>query len=450
MDRHRRLNNLTRDTTRSSHLSLQLSFPFLYIIQYIYSGITHFIRQQLPGWGPFPGPIFNPPGAVIPMYMAPPPHLPPQHSSTWPDVSTAAVQSATQPALQKPTTATTNNAHYPTQTPTSTTPKQRARRPDPPPINPAAAASPHYQNPGGFGGVYAPPPSSSHPNNPNNPSPTITSATPSTSTHPHSHYLNPKSPSSPLTTLTSSGRQFACGQPGCTAAFDRKSDCERHRRTHVKGAAEGRPFRCTRVGCEAAFDRKDALMRHERNERTHLVRQTQPGRIKRPTRSNSKSEFDPSTSDPLLQPRRQSTRKRKSLLPNTVDMYASDDEDQDQDQDSEEDEDLDSGLGEPGGKRARMDDLVGLAEMVGGDAGLGLGDGGDGGLGLGGVEVETSGQLVIDPQLHGLGGTVRADGDEGGFESSEVAVETMQAVEAIQAALQQIEADADAEKGRVG
>ncbi|KAG8702390.1 hypothetical protein FRC09_004763 [Ceratobasidium sp. 395] len=381
--------------------------------------------------------------------MAPPPHphLPPQHSSTWPDVSTA----ATQPALQKPTIVTTNNnannAHYPTQTPTSTTPKPRARRPDPPPINPAAAASPHYQNPGGFGGVYAPP-SSSHPNNPNNPSPTTTSTTPSTSTHPHSHYLNPKSPSSPLTTLTSSGRQFACGQPGCAAAFDRKSDCERHRRTHVKGAAEGRPFRCTRVGCEAAFDRKDALMRHERNERTHLVRQTQPGRIKRPTRSNSKSEFDPSTSDPLLQLRRQSTRKRKSLLPNTVDMYVSDDEG---DQDSDEDEDLDSGLGEPGGsKRARIDDLVGLAEMVGGDAGLGLGDGvGDGGLGLGGVEVESSGQLVIDPQLHGLGGTVR-EGDGAGFESSEVAVETMQAVEAIQAALQQIEADADAEKGRVG
>ncbi|KAG8790075.1 hypothetical protein FRC12_012820 [Ceratobasidium sp. 428] len=380
------------------------------------------------------------------MYMAPPPHLPPQHqhSSTWPDVSTT----ATQPALQKPTIVTTNtnnNAHYPTQTPTSTTPKPRARRPDPPPINPAAAASPHYQNPGGFGGVYAPPPSSSHPNNPNNPSPTITSATPSTSTHPHSHYLNPKSPSSPLTTLTSSGRQFACGQPGCTAAFDRKSDCERHRRTHVKGAAEGRPFRCTRVGCEAAFDRKDALMRHERNERTHLVRQTQPGRIKRPTRSNSKSEFDPSSSDPLLQPRRQSTRKRKSLLPNTVDMYVSD---EDQDQDSDEDEDLDSSP-----KRARMDDLVGLAEIVGADAGLGLGDGveGDGGLGLGGVEVETGGQLVIDPQLHGLGETVRGpEGDGGGFESSEVAVETMQAVEAIQAALQQIEADADAEKGRVG
>ncbi|KAG8706023.1 hypothetical protein FRC09_002617 [Ceratobasidium sp. 395] len=401
----------------------------------------------LPGWGPFPGPIFNPPGAVIPMYMAPPPHphLPPQHSSTWPDVSTT----ATQPALQKPTIVTTNtnnNAHYPTQTPTSTTPKPRARRPDPPPINPAAAASPHYQNPGGFGGVYAPPPSSSVPN-PNNPSPTTASTTPSTSTHPHSHYLNPKSPSSPLTTLTSSGRQFACGQPGCTAAFDRKSDCERHRRTHVKGAAEGRPFRCTRVGCEAAFDRKDALMRHERNERTHLVRQTQPGRIKRPTRSNSKSEFDSSTSDPLLQPRRQSTRKRKSLLPNTVDMYASDDEDPDPDQDSDDGEDLDSSP-----KRARMDDLVGLAEIVGGDVGLGMGDGvGDGGLGLGGVgvEVEASGQLVIDPQLHGLGGSVRgAEGDGGGFESSEVAVETMQAVEAIQAALQQIEADA--EKGRVG
>ncbi|KAG9122596.1 hypothetical protein FRC07_000964 [Ceratobasidium sp. 392] len=43
------------------------------------------------------------------------------------------------------------------------------------------------------------------------------------------------------------------------------------------------------------------------------------------------------------------------------------------------------------------------------------------------------GGLVIDPQLHGLGGT-----------------DPMQAVEAIQAALQQIEADADAEKGRVG
>ncbi|KAG9076017.1 hypothetical protein FRC06_009763, partial [Ceratobasidium sp. 370] len=414
----------------------------------------------LPGWGPFPGPMFAPPGAVLPMpvYMGPPPHPhphpPPPPSGTWPEMTPGPV-----PAQQKPAPA-----HYPNPVPHS--PKDaskptlaRSRRADPPPINPAAASSPHYQNPGGFGGVYTPPThlpttptaSSSDPNaNPDADSPTT------------SHYTNTKSQSTPLTTLTSSGRQFACGRVGCSAAFDRKSDCERHRRTHVKGAAEARPFRCGRVGCEAAFDRKDALMRHERNERTHLVRQTQPGRVKRPTRSGSRSDFDSSSEPP--QPRRQSTRKRKSLLPSTADMYASDEDEDDED----EDDHLPSvkrsraGLGsgtsrtglDVGTSRTGPDIGISAAGMDVGPSTTGPDSTATDRTGLDtGTRIEDivvmpesdDASLVIDPRLHGLRADEDYDAPEGGL-----GVETMQAVEAIQAALQQIEADADAEKGRVG
>ncbi|KAB5590493.1 Serine/threonine-protein kinase [Ceratobasidium theobromae] len=147
------------------------------------------------------------------------------------------------------------------------------RRRSPPPLNPAAAASPHYQNPGGYGGVYTPP-----------------IACP------------PPPPPHPKADL----RPFACGTGGCPAAFDRKSDCERHRRTHAKGS---KPFKCAREGCDAAFDRKDALMRHERNDRTHLVRQTQPRKRRadaEPRRSTRRrktaSYVDPDDSDDDLPP----------------------------------------------------------------------------------------------------------------------------------------------------
>ncbi|QRV97025.1 C2H2 zinc finger [Ceratobasidium sp. AG-Ba] len=333
----------------------------------------------IPGWGPFPGPIFAPPVPVpvpVPTYI---PHPPPQQQQPWSEVPTAAPLPAV-PSQKQP------GAHYQNPSTSSTRPLAKVRpkrRVEPPPINPAAVLSPHYQNPGGFGGVYTPPQPTAEPSS---------DATPS-----DDHYAHSKSSqSSPLTTLTSSGRQFACGQPGCSAAFDRKSDCERHRRTHVKGAADARPFKCSRAGCEAAFDRKDALMRHERNERTHLVRQTQPGRVKRPSR---KSDLDTT-------PRRQSTRKRKSLLPSTADMYASDD-DEDYDDDDEEDHP----------KRARND-------LDGSGSGSGLeGSGLDGVGGELDHLVVAPDQLVIDPQLDGLGD------------------QTLQAVEAIQAALQQIEAD---------
>ncbi|QRW24003.1 C2H2 zinc finger [Rhizoctonia solani] len=308
----------------------------------------------LPGWGPFPGPIFAPPGPMpmpVPMYMVPGPWhhvvnqpppmqvgLPPQQvlpvaapptQAPTPVTTGAPVQTHLQPQLNPSTqsrpqglsqpqsqsrpqqTQPQLKSHYPPERnkPHSTFPlasklsatqpgvKARPRRPEPPPLNPAATASPHYQNPGGFGGVYTPPSHTS----------TDTTSAPSA----HSHYSD-KSLDTPTTSTGDLGRPFACGTSGCSAAFDRKSDCERHRRTHAKGAAESRPFRCSRPGCEAAFDRKDALMRHERNERTHLVRQTQPGRIKRPTRPSSKSDVNPMPPSP---PRRMSTRKRKNMTP---------------------------------------------------------------------------------------------------------------------------------------
>ncbi|KAG8740131.1 hypothetical protein FRC10_004716 [Ceratobasidium sp. 414] len=399
----------------------------------------------LPGWGPFPGPVFAPPGAGLPMpvYMGPPPHPHPPPPGTWPEMTPGPVPA--QPPKHAP-------AHYPAPSPKDA-PKPalaRVRRADPPPINPAAASSPHYQNPGGCGGVYTPPTRlSTGTSASTSTGTTATSSTSSSSTTTNSdgtttsHYTNTKSQPTPLTTLTSSGRQFACGQPGCNAAFDRKSDCERHRRTHVKAVAEARPFRCGRIGCEAAFDRKDALMRHERNERTHLVRQTQPGRVKRPTRSTSRSDLDPSSEH--SQPRRQSTRKRKSLLPSTADMYASD----------EDDEDEDEGDLAPSVKRSR-------SSLGNGTSRTGL-DVGPNTTGTNGTATDRTGTriedmvvmpepdededdapLVIDPRLHGLRADEDYDAPSGGL-----GVETMQAVEAIQAALQQIEADADAEKGRV-
>ncbi|KAG9078714.1 hypothetical protein FS749_009224 [Ceratobasidium sp. UAMH 11750] len=399
----------------------------------------------LPGWGPFPGPMFAPPGAVLPMpvYMGPPAHPNPNSPpppGTWPEM-TPAPGPVTAPAQPKPATS-----HYPTPASPKPAPKPplaRPRRVDPPPINPAAASSPHYQNPGGFGGVYTPP--THHPSNPSssNPNPNDPNSN-QDGTPPTSHYTNTKS-HSPLTTLTSSGRQFACGQAGCGAAFDRKSDCERHRRTHVKGATEARPFRCGRVGCEAAFDRKDALMRHERNERTHLVRQTQPGRAKRPSRSVSKSDLD---SGETPQPRRQSTRKRKSLLPSTVDMYASDEDDEDEDEDDHPPSIKRTKPTLGGPSRTPLDippppppttaTTTNLANAPNStqDTGTRMED-------MVVLPSPDGEELVIDPRLHGLG----ADEDYDGSEA--LGVETMQAVEAIQAALQQIEADADAEK-RVG
>ncbi|CAE6512726.1 unnamed protein product [Rhizoctonia solani] len=329
--------------------------------------------------------------------------------------------------------------------------KSRPRHHEPPPVNPAATVSPHYQNPGGFGGVYTPP---SH-------TPADSSPTPS-----HSHYAH-KSLDTPSASSGDLGRPFACGVPGCSAAFDRKSDCERHRRTHAKGAAETRPFKCSRPGCEAAFDRKDALMRHERNERTHLVRQTQPGRIKRPTRTPSKHDTNPMPRSP----RRMSTRKRKIVAPGVyVDPSESDFEDDDGE------------YAEGNSKRVR----AGESEDDDHNGGMGMESQGHDGLGVqtnmslsahsstldptssnpglsgtsidGGMEdmvvIPSDEQLVIDPQLRAdenFASPLRTDGfgdAQGTFTGTDedfvtvgVGVETLQAVEAIQAALQQMEAD---------
>ncbi|KAH7335766.1 hypothetical protein B0J17DRAFT_667697 [Rhizoctonia solani] len=456
----------------------------------------------LPGWGPFPGPMFAPPGPMpMPMYMVPGPWhhdmnqspmavgISPQTQSpvpasaqTVPTPTPATTTSLAQTQLQSQTdlpnqaqtqvssksqcqpTQTQSKSHYPTE---RTKPNQvfaqaskadatgaKARRSEPPPINPAATASPHYQNPGGFGGVYTPP---SH--TPADPGPVPT----------HSHYSH-KSLDTPSGSSGDLGRPFACGVAGCSAAFDRKSDCERHRRTHAKGAAETRPFKCSRPGCEAAFDRKDALMRHERNERTHLVRQTQPGRIKRPTRIPSKSDVH---SIPPSPPRRMSTRKRKTVGP---DVYLEPSE-----SDFEED---DGEYGEGSSKRVRAGD----SEDDNHNNGMGMDNQAHGGLGrqsnmslsahsstleshptssnpgLSGTPIDAGiedmvvippdEQLVIDPQLRTDGNydsPLRGDGfgdAQGTFTGTDedfanvgVGVETMQAVEAIQAALQQMEAD---------
>ncbi|CAE6463709.1 unnamed protein product [Rhizoctonia solani] len=449
----------------------------------------------LPGWGPFPGPIFAPPGPMpMPMYMVPGPWhhtmsqpppmqgLLPQPQPVIPVPDTAPV-SAPVPTTSAPTQTQLQPQLNPLQQPqglsqpqpkshyspernkafsqsskhstTQSDAKTRSRRLEPPPINPAATASPHYQNPGGFGGVYTPP---SH-----------TLADASSVPSAHSHYSD-KSLDTPSTSTSDLGRPFACGISGCSAAFDRKSDCERHRRTHAKGAAESRPFRCSRPGCEAAFDRKDALMRHERNERTHLVRQTQPGRIKRPTRAPSKSDVNLAPPSP---PRRMSTRKRKNMTPGVyVDPPESDFEDDEGE------------YSEGNGKRLRGGD----SEDDNHDDGMGMnahnhiGLGGQSNMSLtthpstlgndptssnpalsgtsidGGMEdmvvIPPDEQLVIDPQLRADGNfdsPLRTDGfgdPQGTFTGTDedfsnvgVGVETMQAVEAIQAALQQMEAD---------
>ncbi|KAG8761911.1 hypothetical protein FRC11_012321 [Ceratobasidium sp. 423] len=451
----------------------------------------------LPGWGPFPGPMFAPPGTVpMPVYMIPGPWhhdmnhppppmavgLPPQSqppvsapAPASPPVTTAApaqtqLQSQASPSAQPQSQAVPQSqpqksqpqpqpqpkSHYPPDRakpiPAQPGVKARPRRPEPPPINPAATASPHYQNPGGFGGIYTPP---SHPQA--DPSPTPS----------HSHYAH-KSHDTPSASSGDLGRPFACGLTGCSAAFDRKSDCERHRRTHAKGATESRPFRCSRPGCEAAFDRKDALMRHERNERTHLVRQTQPGRLKRPIRVPSKIDTN---SVPPSPPRRVSTRKRKTVAPG---VYLDPSESDFEDDDGE--------FAEGHTKRVKAGD----SEEEGHDDGMGMDNQGHAGLGAnmtlsahssrlenhptssnpglsnasidGGMEdmvvIPPDEQLVIDPQLRTDGnfdsplrtngfddaqGTFTGTDDD--FSNVGVGVETMQAVEAIQAALQQMEAD---------
>ncbi|CAE6378347.1 unnamed protein product [Rhizoctonia solani] len=460
----------------------------------------------LPGWGPFPGLMFAPSGpmpAPMPMYMVPGPwhhdmnQPPPPMAVAQPQPSAPAsapapattatpIQTQLQPQANPPAQTQSPSRLQPQQTQTQAQPalqpkshyppdrtksnlafpqtgelleaqagvKLRPKRAEPPPINPAATASPHYQNPGGFGGVYTPPSQA-----PADPGPT-----PSHSHYAHKSLDTPSAPSGDL------GRPFACGLTGCSAAFDRKSDCERHRRTHAKGAAETRPFKCSRPGCEAAFDRKDALMRHERNERTHLVRQTQPGRIKRPARALLKPDV---STVPRSPPRRMSTRKRKTVAPGVyLDPSESDFEDDD---------------GEyPDGNSKRV--RAGESEDEKHNNGMGMGGRGHDGLGGhpnlslsahpptlenhptsgnsclsstsidGGMEdmvvIPPDEQLVIDPQLRAdtnFDSSLRTDGfgdAQGAFTGTDedfahvgVGVETLQAVEAIQAALQQIEAD---------
>ncbi|EUC55059.1 zinc C2H2 finger protein [Rhizoctonia solani AG-3 Rhs1AP] len=435
----------------------------------------------LPGWGPFPGPMFAPPGpmpAPVPMYMVPGPW---HHDMSQPPPSMA-VGLSSQPQPPSPTpapvTATTTAPRlHPAQTQTPSQPRQtqaqpkshypperikpnsafpqpndlleqtgvkhRPKRNDPPPINPAATVSPHYQNPGGFGGVYTPP---SH-------APADLSPPPS-----HSHYSH-KSLDTPSSSSGDLGRPFSCGMAGCSAAFDRKSDCERHRRTHAKGAADTRPFKCSRPGCEAAFDRKDALMRHERNERTHLVRQTQPGRIKRPTRAPSK--FDAAPRSP---PRRMSTRKRKSVAPGIyVDPSESDFEDDEgeyvegnikriragESEDEHHNGGMHDGLG--GQSTMPLSTLETHPTCNNPNPGSSIDDGGMEDM----VVIPPDEQLVIDPRLRAdanFDSSLRTDGfvvdAQGDFTGTDedfahvgVGVETLQAVEAIQAALQQMEAD---------
>ncbi|GAB1524500.1 hypothetical protein RhiTH_007654 [Rhizoctonia solani] len=459
----------------------------------------------LPGWGPFPGPIFAPPGPMpmpVPMYMVPGPWhhvvnqpppmqvgLPPQQvlpvaapptQAPTPVTTGAPVQTHLQPQLNPSTqsrpqglsqpqsqsrpqqTQPQLKSHYPPERnkPHSTFPlasklsatqpgvKARPRRPEPPPLNPAATASPHYQNPGGFGGVYTPPSHTS----------TDTTSAPSA----HSHYSD-KSLDTPTTSTGDLGRPFACGTSGCSAAFDRKSDCERHRRTHAKGAAESRPFRCSRPGCEAAFDRKDALMRHERNERTHLVRQTQPGRIKRPTRPSSKSDVNPMPPSP---PRRMSTRKRKNMTPGVyADPSESDFEDDEGDYSEgnskrlrggdSDDDNHDDGMEMNGQNHIGLGSQSNLNlpthpstlghNPISNSTGL-SGPSIDGGMeDL--VVIPPDEQLVIDPQLRADGNfdpSLRTDGfgdPQEAFTGTDEDFANMQAVEALQAALQQIEAE---------
>ncbi|CAE6378506.1 unnamed protein product [Rhizoctonia solani] len=456
----------------------------------------------LPGWGPFPGPMFAPPGPMpmpipMPMYMVPgpwhhamnqPPPMsvgPPSQlqpvvpvpsavpaSASVPVTTTAPAQTQLQPQVNPPSqpqpqhTQTQRKSHYPPErnkafsqagklSPTQPGAKTRIKRPEPPPINPAATTSPHYQNPGGFGGVYTPP---SH---------TLTDASSAPSAH--SHYSD-KSLDTPSTSAGDLGRPFACGVSGCSAAFDRKSDCERHRRTHAKGAAESRPFRCSRPGCEAAFDRKDALMRHERNERTHLVRQTQPGRIKRPIRAPSKSDINLPPPSP---PRRMSTRKRKNMTPGVyADPSESDFEDDEGEYSEGNSKRLRAGDSEDDNHDSRLE-MNGHAQIgLGGQSNMSLAthsstlesDPTSSNPGLSGTSIDggmedmvvipPDEQLVIDPRLRAdesFGSPLRTDefgdpqetftGTDEDFANVGVGVATMQAVEAIQAALQQMEAD---------
>lgn len=171
-------------------------------------------------------------------------------------------------------------------------------------------------------------------------------------------------------------------------------------------------------------------------------------RVKRPTRTSKPDPTDPSAStsstidDPP--PRRTSTRKRKTIGPNVFPSSS----------DSELEPDSDGPSKRPRTHRIHGHEDAeesGLGELVG--------------------MPDEHGQLVIDPQLHGLGPSDRVQDED--YESIGVGVgdamgvdgglgvgvgvgaglgtsdeaEAMQAVEAIQAALQQIEADADAVKG---
>ncbi|KAF8598591.1 hypothetical protein BDV93DRAFT_526679 [Ceratobasidium sp. AG-I] len=107
-------------------------------------------------------------------------------------------------------------------------------------------------------------------------------------------------------------------------------------------------------------------MRHERHERPHSVRQTQPGRVERPTRP---PKFDPtnlsaSTSATIdyPPPRRTTTRKRTTIGPNIFP--------------SSSDSELAPGSNTPSKRSwtnqnqgekmgdARMDELVGLGRLV--------------------------------------------------------------------------------------
>ncbi|KAF8750948.1 hypothetical protein RHS01_09009 [Rhizoctonia solani] len=406
----------------------------------------------LPGWGPFPGPIFAPPGPMpmpVPMYMVPGPWhhvvnqpppmqvgLPPQQvlpvaapptQAPTPVTTGAPVQTHLQPQLNPSTQSRPQGLSNPNLSlvlnDTTSTQIALSSRTQQTPFDIPLASKLSATQPGVKARVYTPPSHTS----------TDTTSAPSA----HSHYSD-KSLDTPTTSTGDLGRPFACGTSGCSAAFDRKSDCERHRRTHAKGAAESRPFRCSRPGCEAAFDRKDALMRHERNERTHLVRQTQPGRIKRPTRPSSKSDVNPMPPSP---PRRMSTRKRKNMTPGVyADPSESDFEDDEGDYSRGTVNDSGSVKLEPAHPSVTLGH-----NPISNSTGL-SGPSIDGGMeDL--VVIPPDEQLVIDPQLRADGNfdpSLRTDGfgdPQEAFTGTDEDFANMQAVEALQAALQQIEAE---------
>ncbi|KAF8749205.1 hypothetical protein RHS01_10266 [Rhizoctonia solani] len=412
------------------------------------------IFPALPRWGPFPGPIFAPPGPMpmpVPMYMVPGPwhHVVnhPAAYASWSSTSASPACGRTTdtganpgdnggPCTNTSSTSTQSiysisatgviqsqsrphspqlKSHYPPERnkPHSTfpwlasflqhNPESKLVQGDPSlPRSTRCYSIPHYQNPGGFGGVYTPPSHTS----------TDTTSAPSA----HSHYSD-KSLDTPTTSTGDLGRPFACGTSGCSAAFDRKSDCERHRRTHAKGAARVDPKRADAFG-QANPTWVRALVSIPGCSPEFLI-MLWVRRIKRPTRPSSKSDVNPMPPSP---PRRMSTRKRKNMTPG---VYADPSE-----SDFEDDE---GDYSEGNSKRLRGGD----SDDDNHDDGMEMN--GQNHIGLGS---QSNLNLPSHPRkLRSFASDGRVRRPAGAFTGTDEDFANMQAVEALQAALQQIEAE---------